>query len=308
MKDVQEYISQCDNCQRNKSEHVPYPGLLQPVPIPSQTWEMITMDFVEGLPQSQRFNCILVIIDKFTKYAHFLSLSHPFTALEVLYLSQVFKLHGAPKSIISDRDKVFTGNVWQELMKLLGTGVQLSTAYHPESDGQSERLNQCLEQYLRCMCFMKPKSWILWLLLAEWWYNTSHHSALGMTPFQALYGYKPPGFAWDASSLAKVPTVEQLLKEREQLSRLLTDQLEKAQQRMKYYADKKRIEREFQIGDEVYLKLQPYKQTSLALRNNLKLSSRYYGPYTVIARISKVAYKLQLPSTSKLHPIFHVSL
>ena len=104
MKDVQEYISQCDNCQMNKSEHVPYPGLLQQVPIPSQTWEVITMDFVEGLPQSQRFNCILVIIDKFTKYAHFLSLSHPFTTLEVakLYLSQVFKLHGAPKLIISD--------------------------------------------------------------------------------------------------------------------------------------------------------------------------------------------------------------
>ena len=117
MKDVQEYISQCDNCQRNKSEHVPYPGLLQPIPISSHTWEVITMDFVEGLPKSQRFNCILVIIDKFTKYAHFLSLSHPFTALEVakLYLSQVFKLHGAPKSIISDRDKVFTGNVWQNL-------------------------------------------------------------------------------------------------------------------------------------------------------------------------------------------------
>ena len=143
MKDVQEYISQCDNCQRNKSEHVPYPGLLQPIPIPSHTWEVITMDFVEGLPKSQRFNCILVIIDKFTKYAYFLSLSHPFTALEVakLYLSQVFKLHGAPKSIISDRDKVFTSNVWQELMKLLGTSVQLSTAYHLESDGQSERLN-----------------------------------------------------------------------------------------------------------------------------------------------------------------------
>ena len=152
----------------------------------------------------------MVIIDKFTKYAHFLSLSHPFSALDVakLYLNQVFKLHGAPKTIISDRDKVFTSNVWQELMKLLGTSVQLSTAYHPESDGQSERLNQCLEQYLRCMCFMKPKSWIIWLPLAEWWYNTSLHSAVGMTPFQAIYGYKPPGFAWDASSLAKVFTME----------------------------------------------------------------------------------------------------
>ena len=252
----------------------------------------------------------MVIIDKFTKYAHYIPLSHPFTAFGVakLYLENVFKLHGAPTTIILDRDKIFTSNVWQELMKLLGSNIHMSTAYHPESDGQTERLNQCLEQYLRCMCFLKPKTWFQWISLAEWWYNTSYHSAIGMTPFQALYGYIPPGFIWDASSLAKVSTVEDLLKEREQLSRMLVNQLEKAQHRMKYYADKKRSEREFQVGDEVYLKLQPYRQSSLALRKNLKLSSRYYGPYLVISKVGTVAYKLQLPEHSKLHLVFHVTL
>ena len=129
-----------------------------------------------------------------------------------------------------------------------------------------------------------------------------------MSPFQAIYGYSPPGFCWDASHQAKVASVQELLLEREQLSRLLTNQLQKAQQRMKHYADKHCIEREFQVGDEVYLKLQLYRQTSLALHKNLKLSSKFYGPYPVIERIGPVAYKLQLPATSQLHPIFHVSL
>ena len=257
MNDVKIYIQQCDTCQRNKDEHVPYPGLLQLIPVPKKIWEVITMNFIESLPLSQGYDCIMVIIDKFTKYAHYIPLFHPFTALGVakLYLENVFKLHGAPTTIISDRDKIFTSNVWQELMKLIGSNIHMNTAYHPESDGQTERLNQCLEQYLRCMCFLKPKTWYKWISLAAWWYNTSHHTAIGMTLFQALYGYIPPGFIWDASSLAKVSTVEELLKEREYLSRMLVEQLENAQNRMKYYADRKMSEREFQVGDEVYLKL-----------------------------------------------------
>ena len=121
-----------------------------------------------------------------------------------------------------------------------------------------------------------------------------------------MYGYSPPGFSWDASSKAHVATVQALLKDKEQLSRLMIDQLQKAQQRMKHYADRNRVDRQFQVGDEVYLKLQPYRHTSLALRKNLKLSSKYYGPYPVISRIGAVAYKLKLPDTSKLHPVFHV--
>ena len=169
------------------------------------------MDYIEGLPQSMKFNCILVIIDKFTKYAHFIPLFHSYTAADVakVYLDQIYKLHGTPKTAISDRDKIFTSLFWQELMKQLGTTTHFSTAYHPESDGQSERLNQCLEQYLRCMCFLKPNSWAKWLSLAEWWYNTNYHTSLGMTPFQALYGYQPPGQAWDVNT--KVATVQDIL-------------------------------------------------------------------------------------------------
>ncbi|GMJ12468.1 hypothetical protein HRI_004916000 [Hibiscus trionum] len=191
-------------------------------------------------------------------------------------------------------------------MKQLGTSTHFSTAYHPEMDGQTERLNQCLEQYLRSLYFLKPKGWAKLLPQAEWWYNTSFHYAIGMTPFKAMYGYPPQEMSWEGSLV--VHSVQELLQDREHTSKLLQEQLLKAQERMKFYADRNRTEREFQIGDWVYLKLQPYMQTSVALRRNLKLAARFYGPYRIMAKIGLVAYKLLLPPTTKIHHVFHVSL
>jgi transposase InsO family protein len=127
------------------------------------------MDFVEGLPQSGLANCILVVVDKFTKYVHFLSLKHPYTASSVakLYLDQIYRLHGLPLSIVSDRDRVFTSKFWQELFSLAQVKLSMSTIYHPESDGQSERVNQCMETFLRCFTSACPKKWLQWLPLAE---------------------------------------------------------------------------------------------------------------------------------------------
>jgi hypothetical protein len=126
------------------------------------------LDFIEGLPKSAGSNCILVVVDKFSKYAHFLPLSHPFTAFQValLYMNNVFKLHGMPTAMVLDRDKVFTSNIWQELFKLLGTDLKMSSAYHPQTDGQTERVNQCLETYLRCFVNACPTKWSNWLALA----------------------------------------------------------------------------------------------------------------------------------------------
>ncbi|KAE8654131.1 Thioredoxin superfamily protein [Hibiscus syriacus] len=159
------YVRCCQTCQQTKVEHLAKPGLLQPLPIPNQAWEIISMDFIEELPTSLKKNCILVIVDKFTKYNHFLPLAHPYSAAEVakLYLDNVHKLHGQPKMAISDRDKTFTSLFWKEFMKQLGTKTLFSTAYHPEIDGQTERVNQCLEKYLRGFCFYKPKQWAKWL-------------------------------------------------------------------------------------------------------------------------------------------------
>lgn len=119
------------------------------------------MDFVEGLPRSKSYNCILVVVDKFSKYAHFLPHSHPFSALQVaeLFMNNIFKLYGLPKAIVLDRDKIFTSNLWKELFKSLGTDLHMSSAYHPQTDGQTERVNQCLETYLRCFVHACPTKW-----------------------------------------------------------------------------------------------------------------------------------------------------
>ncbi|KAL0440158.1 UNVERIFIED_CONTAM: hypothetical protein Slati_2498800 [Sesamum latifolium] len=177
-----------------------------------------------------------------------------------------------------------------------------------ETDGQTERVNQCLENYLRCMCHQKPKKWAQWLTLAEFWFITNFHTGLKDTPFQALYGYPPHQLTIGPYMQNHHSDVEELMKERVKVMQLLKENLQHAQQRMKLYADKKRTEREFQVGDEVFLKLQPYGQTSVALRKPLKLSAKYYGPYKVLEKIGKVSYKLALPSGSKIHPVFHVSL
>jgi transposase InsO family protein len=179
--------------QQAKSERVKYPGLLQPLPVPAHAWQVVSIDFIEGLPKSKGCDCILVVVDKFFKYAHFIPLDHPFTALQVakVYMDQVFKLHGLPSVIISDRDKIFTSTLWKELFRLTGTELQMSITYHPQTDGQTERVNQCLEGYLHCAVHASPVKWKDWLSLAEYWYNTSYHSSLGKTPFEVLYAHEP---------------------------------------------------------------------------------------------------------------------
>lgn len=151
------------------------------------------MDFIEGLPLSNNYDVILVVIDKFSNYSHFIPMKHPFTAFKVAteFMNHVYKLHGMPGMIVSDRDRIFTSRLWQELFRLADTTLHMSSSYHPQTDGQSKRLNQCVEGFLRCMVHSCPKKWAAWLPLAEYWYNTSFHSALGQTPFEVLYGYPP---------------------------------------------------------------------------------------------------------------------
>lgn len=309
-QDIKNYIEQCSICQQAKSEHVGTPGLLQPLPIPDKPWEIISLDFVEGLPKSNRYDTILVIVDKFTKYGHFIPLAHPYTALSVaqLFVDHIYKLHGLPKIIISDRDKVFTSALWQQLFKLTDITLNMSSSYHPQTDGQTERLNQCMETYLRCMTHACPSKWSKWLALAEYWYNTTLHSALGRSPFEVLYGYKPKHFGLQVGVSTSLPDLETWLKEKDDMNKLIQQHLLRAQQRMKSQADKHRVEHTFEVGDKVYLKLQPYVQTSIARRSNQKLSFKFFGPYEIIQKVGAVAYKLQLPLDSHIHPVVHVSM
>jgi hypothetical protein len=173
--------------------------------------------------------------------------------------------------IISDRDRIFTSTLYQNIFKAFRVSLKFSTAYHPQTDGQTERVNQCLEAYLRSMVFQEPKQWAKWLSLAEWWYNTSYHSSLQMTPFEALYQYSPPMIGESTFQPGLCPASHLTVTEREKHLKLLKENLLLAQQRMKFYADKNRTERSFKVGDMVYIKIQPYRQNAFGLRGSLKL-------------------------------------
>jgi hypothetical protein len=184
------------------------------------------MDFIEGLPMSDSYNLILVVVDRFTEYSHFVSMCHPFTAPQVarIFANSVVKLHGMPHSITSDRDKIFTSNFWKLLFHSLGTKLKFITAY------------QCLEMFLRCMVHENPKQWHRWLPEAEFWYNSTYHSSLECTPFKVLYGHE--------SNLGALPAVEEtspvagVLTERATQIELLKHHLTAAQNRIKIHADR----------------------------------------------------------------------
>ncbi|WOH05165.1 hypothetical protein DCAR_0624579 [Daucus carota subsp. sativus] len=216
---------------------------------------------------------ILVVVDRFSKFGHFMALHHPFTAVEVaeLFLDNIFKLHGMPDSIVCDRDKIFTSVFWGSLFEKLGISMHFSTAYHPQSDGQTERVNQCLESYLRCFTGDRPHSWKQWLSLAEYWYNTTYHTSLGSTPFEVLYGDKPVPLNLGELHDMVIPVAQDMLQQRQVVLQVAKESLTKAQHRMKFYADQKRTER-------------------------------------MLDKVGTVAYRLKLPSHSRVHPVFHVSL
>ena len=308
-KCVQNFVAACTTCQQAKPDRSKYPGLLQPLPVPSGAWQTISMDFVEGLPMSGGKNCVLVVVDKFSKFSHFVPLKHPFTAAIVakVFMQQVYRLHGLPLAIVSDRDRIFTSQLWKSLFSLAGVSLNMSSAYHPQSDGQTERVNQCMETFLRCFVHACPSKWVDWIYLAEYWYNCSWHSSLGFSPFEVLYGYTPKHFGVDANAACPVPSLAQWMQDKTVMSELVQQHLSRAQLRMKKQADQGRSERSFAVGDQVFLKLQPYVQSSLAPRANQKLAFKYFGPFSIVAKVGTVAYRLQLPASSSIHPVFHVS-
>lgn len=184
----------------------------------------------------------------------------------------------------------------------------MSTSYHPETDGQTEVLNRTLEQYLRSFVHTKPSQWYSFLPLAEWAYNTSSHLATGVTPYEVIFGKPPPSIPTYISGSSPVEAMDSLLSNRQALLELLQRKLIKAQAQMKVYADKLRRDIQFQVGEFVYVRLRPYRQLSVTRASYNKLTKRFFGPYKILECTGPVAYKLELPSPSKIHHVFHCSL
>jgi len=218
-KDVTAFVNACSVCQQTKPpNHSPY-GLLQPLPVPDKVWEDISLDFITGLPSFQNHTIILVVVDRLSNAAHFGMLSTHFTAVKVaeLFAQMICKRHGMPRSIVSCKDPVFLSHFWQELFILSGTRLRMSTAYHPQSDGQTEIVNKVLQQYLRCFVHNKPHQWRQLLHWAEWHYNTSIHTATGISPFQVVYGRPPPTLATYITGTSALQAVDTVLAYREDI-------------------------------------------------------------------------------------------
>jgi hypothetical protein len=303
-KEVAEYVAICDICQRVKAEHQRPAGLLQPMKIPEWKWEEVGMDFIVGLPRTKSgYDSIWVIVDRLTKVAHFLPVKTTYRGptLAELYMERIVCLHGVPKKIVSDRGTQFTSHFWEQVHTSLGTKLNFSTAYHPQTDGQTERINQILEDMLRACALQYGTSWDKSLPYAEFSYNNSYQQSLKMAPFEALYGRKcrTPLF-WNQTGETQVfgPDV---LRDAEEHVRKIRENLRVAQSRQKSYADNRRRDLAFEVGDYVYLKVSPMRSVK---RFNMKgkLAPRYVGPFRVLNRRGEVAYQLELPeSLSGVH-------
>ncbi|GJX51919.1 putative reverse transcriptase domain-containing protein [Tanacetum coccineum] len=308
--DIATYVSKCLTCARVKAEHQRPSGLLVQPEIPEWKWDNITMDFITKLPRSsQGFDTIWVIVDRLTKSAHFLPIreNDPLDKLARLYLNRIVARHGIPASIICDRDGRFTSNFWRSFQKALGTDISMSTAYHPETDGQSERTIQTLEDMLRACVIDFGKGWVKHLPLAEFSYNNSYHASIKAAPYEALYGRKCRSpVCWAEVGEAQL-TGPELIQETTEKIVLIKQRMQAAQDRQKSYADRKRKPMEFEVGDRVMLKVSPWKGV-VRFGKRGKLNPRYVGPFKVLAKVGKVAYRLELPQElSRVHHTFHVS-
>ncbi|KAD6454380.1 hypothetical protein E3N88_09086 [Mikania micrantha] len=262
-------------------------ALYQPE-IPQWKWEQISMDFITKLPRTPRED-------------------YKMEKLATLYINEIIARHGTPTSIISDRDSRFTSRFWQTLQKALGTRVNLSTAYHPQTDGQSERTIQTLEDMLRSCVIDFGGSWDTHLPLIEFSYNNSYHTSIQCAPFEALYGRKCRSpVCWTEIGDSQVVGPE-LIQETSDKITIIQSRLKAARDRQKSYADRRRKPLEFQVGDRVLLKVSPWKGV-VRFGKKGKLAPRYVGPFEILDRIGPVAYKLKLPvELSNVHDTFHVS-
>jgi hypothetical protein len=312
-KIVETVVGECVLCSKSKTNrHAPY-GLLQPPPTPDKAWKSIAFDFIVKLPPSKEpmtkvaYDSIWVVTDRLTKYGYFIPYKESSDAPELAYafLRIILSQHGLPEEIISDRDKLFISKFWQSLMARLGANHKLSTAFHPQTDGQTERLNQTLEQYLRNYINHKQNNWVEWLPLAQFAYNSAKSEATGTSPFFANFGHEPEAYRQPRKDKEKAELSRVFADELRQLREQLAKDIAFSQQRTTANANKKRsMGPPLKKGDKVYL----LRKNIKTKRPSSKLDFKKLGPFEILEKVGPVNYKLRLPENSRLHPVFHVSL
>lgn len=305
LKDIKSFVASCSVCVRSKNQTQRPQGLLRPLPISHRPWSHLSMDFVTGLPVSEGNRVILVIVDRFSKSCRFIPLPKLPTAFETakLVLHHVFRVFGLPQDIVSDRGPQFSSCVWRAFCKLIGATASLSSGYHPQSNGQTERINQELESTLRSLVSGNPSSWSSQLLWAEYAHNTLQSSATGMSPFQCQLGYQPPLFP-DQEEEVRVPSILHFVRRCKRTWRQARQNLQRASKRVQRHANRhRRPVQLFRAGQKVWLSA---KDIPLRVESR-KLAPRFIGPFKVTHRINPVTYRLQLPHSLKINPTFHVS-
>ncbi len=305
-KDITTYVKACQVCAQSKTPKELPSGLLHPLPIPQRPWSHLSIDFVTDLLPSDGFTTILVIIDRFSKSCRLIPLKGLPTAMEtaLALFNHVFRVYGLPEDIVSDRGTQFTSQVWSTFCKHLDINVSLTSGYHPQSNGQVERLNQEIGRYLCTYCSREQYRWSEFLPWVEYAQNSLTHSSTGLTPFQCVLGFQPPLFPWSGEP-SSVPAVDEWIQRSERVWDSAHVRLQRAVRTQEFQANRRRRPHPpYQPGQRVWLSTRDIK---LRLPSR-KLSPRYVGPFKILKHINEVTYQLELPANYRISPSFHVSL
>ncbi len=305
-RDIRDFVLACSVCARGKTSNRPPEGLLQPLSVPSRPWSHIALDFVTALPPSQGNTVVLTVVDRFSKAAHFIPLPKLPSAKEtaVTIVDHVFRIHGLPMDVVSDRGPQFVSKFWREFCRLLGARVSLSSGFHPQSNGQMERANQDLERVLRCLVTQNPASWSQHLSWVEYVHNSLPVLSTGLSPFECSLGYQPPIFPSLETEVA-VPSAHAFVQRCRRTWRRARETLLRVGARTKAQADRHRLRPPvYVVGQKVWL-----SSKNIPLRSVCnKLAPKFIGPFPVTKILSPVAVRLKLPPAyRRIHPVFHVS-
>ena len=304
--DVEAYVSKCDKCQRHKTNPGKIPGSLTPLYIPDYPWQSMGVDFMVSLPMTKsKKNSICVFVCRLTKQVHLCATTNKVDGKETadMFLDKVLRLHGVPRDIVSDRGPQFAGSFWQGLTRALGATPTLSTAYHPQTDGQTERANRVVADTLRLYCDQAQDDWDEHLPLVEFALNNSVSAATGQSPFYMLYGYHPNLLATIDVPKTRNPQAASVAQQLGARLKRAKECIQAAQDRMKRQYDSGHKPQTFVEGDSVLLSTKNIRPSGPA-----KLTPRFIGPYQVSRKVGSQAYELALPPSMRIHNVFHTSL